>query len=81
MIDWKNINLDGWEVSLSLIEGLTFSQFILELDCNCPVVDEAAVLAQFEDDLQNKIEDAREVLRANLKNLVAHVKILREQDC
>ena len=78
MIDWKNINLDGWEVSLSLIEGLTFSQFILELDCNCPVVDEVAVLAQFEEDLQNKIEDAREVLKANLSSIIAHVKKIRE---
>ena len=78
MIDWKNINLDGWEVSLSLIEGLTFSQFILELDCNCPVVNEAAVLAQFEEDLQNKIEDAREVLKANLSSIIAHVKKIRE---
>jgi hypothetical protein len=79
MTDWKNIQLDSWEISLSLIDGLSFSEFVLEADCNCANVTKAALRAQFEDDLQSRIEDAREVFEHNLENLVRHVANIRKQ--
>jgi queuine/archaeosine tRNA-ribosyltransferase len=79
MTDWTNIDLDSWQIGLSLIDGLTFSEFVLEADCNCPNVTKAALRAQFEDDLQSRIDDAREVFEHNLDNLVRHVANIRKQ--
>jgi lipoate synthase len=42
-------------------------------------VTKAALRAQFEDDLQSRIEDAREVFEHNLENLVRHVANIRKQ--
>jgi hypothetical protein len=79
MTDWKNIDLDSWEISLSLIESLSFSEFILELDCNCQNLTHAALREQFEEDLRNRIEDAREVFNSNIGNILAHVRKLRKE--
>jgi hypothetical protein len=79
MTDWKNIDLDSWEISLSLIDGLTFSEFVLDVDCSCPNITKAALRVQFEEELQSRIDDAREVFEHNLDNLVRHVANIRKQ--
>jgi len=79
MIDWTNIKLDSWEISLSLIDGLSFSEFVLDVDCNCSNITKAALREQFEAELECRIEDAREVFESNLDNLVRHVVNIRKQ--
>lgn len=79
MTDWTNIDLDSWQISLNLIDGMTFSEFVLVADCNCPNITKAALRAQFEEDLQARIEDAREVFEHNLDNLVRHIANIRKQ--
>jgi hypothetical protein len=70
MINWENVDLDSWQVSLPLVDGLSFSEFLLTLDCSCSVVTAEAVRKQFEEELMSRVEDAREVLEANLSNIV-----------
>ena len=69
-MNWNNVNLnDGYERDQHLIDPLTFSTLLLEVGCNCREIDEEAVRKQFEEDLQSRIEDAREVFRLNLANI------------
>jgi hypothetical protein len=70
MINWGSLDLDGWEISLPLIDGLSFSEFLLALDGSCSVVTADGVRKQFEEELLSRVEDAREVLEANLSNIV-----------
>ena len=69
-MNWNNVNLnDGYERDQHLIDPLTFSTLLLEVGCNCRLIDEETVREQFEEDLQSRIEDAREVFRLNLANI------------
>lgn len=79
-INWDNIDLtDGWERDLNLIDPLSFSTLLLEINCNLPEIDAASVTAQFETDLQSRITEAREIFRANLSNIVNHARKEREE--
>ena len=70
-MDWKNVNLtDGYERDQNIIDPLSFDTLLLEISCNCREINEATVKAQFEADLQSKIESAREVFNNNLQNIV-----------
>ena len=74
-IDWNNVNLaSSFESSRNLIEGLTFDALLLEVDCNLRVINEQTVTAQFELDLRSRIDEAREIFRANLANIVEHAQ-------
>lgn len=79
--NWKNIDLNSpCERALNLIEPLSFEDFLLEIDCNLPEINEKTVRAQFEEDLQRRIKDARWVFEANLKNLVEYVEEYRNEE-
>jgi hypothetical protein len=74
-IDWNNVDLtDSYESSRNLIENLTFDALLLEVDCNLPVINAQTVAAQFELDLQSRIDEARETFSANLANIVEHAQ-------
>lgn len=77
-IDWDNIDLnDGCESNLHLIDGLTFSDLLTEIDSNLPDINEKTVREQFELDLRNRVSEARDIFNSNLKNIVAHANKLR----
>lgn len=68
--DWNNIDFaDDFESHLHLIDGLTFDTLFIEIEHNCPVIDEKAVTAQFETDLNHRVREARGIFRANLANI------------
>jgi hypothetical protein len=73
--DWSNVDLDS-ESHLSLIEGLSFDTLLLEINCNIQIqeINAKTVTEQFELDLQSRIDEAREIFRANLKNIVKKAK-------
>tara|TARA_R110000796_G_scaffold211186_1_gene327319 strand:+ start:339 stop:581 length:243 start_codon:yes stop_codon:yes gene_type:complete len=69
-MNWNNIDLsDGYERDQHLIDPLTFSTLLLEVGCNCRVINEEAIKKQFEEDLQSRIEEARLVFNLNLANI------------
>lgn len=72
-IDWGNVDLDSpFESSQELIDGLTFDALLLEIGCNLREITPQTVTAQFEEDLQTRIIEARDIFAANLANIVQH---------
>jgi len=70
-MDWKNINLDSAsERQAHILDGLTFDTLLLEISCNVREINEQNIKAQFEEDLKNKIQSAREVFNDNLQNIL-----------
>lgn len=77
--DWDNVDLtNGLERDRNLIEKLTFDDLLLEIGCNLPEINADTVTAQFEEDLRTRIDEAREIFRANLENIVAQARKERE---
>ena len=73
-MDWNNVDLNSHEIDSYLIDPLTFETLLLEINCNIPNINPATVAAQFEEDLQSRIEEARSVFKYNLKNIVKKAK-------
>jgi len=69
---WNNIDLNSHEIGAEILDGLTFEILLLEISCNVKDINEVTVRKQFEDDLKSKIECAKEIFEANLKNIVKH---------
>jgi hypothetical protein len=79
-MNWSNIDLkDGYERDQNLIEPLKFSTLLLEVECNCKEINGAALIKQFEADLQSRIDEAREIFGDNLRNLTKHAQATRDE--
>ena len=69
-MDWTNVNLnDKYERDQNIIDPLSFETLLLEISCNVREITKENIVKQFEEDLQSRIQSAREVLHANLDNL------------
>jgi len=73
-MDWNNIDLNSHEIDSHLIDPLTFETLLLEINCNIRDINPTTVTAQFEEDLQSRIKEARSVFKSNLKNIVKKAK-------
>ena len=73
-MDWNNIDLNSYEVDCNLIDGLTFETLLLEIHCNIREINETTVRKQFEDDLNSRVDEAKSIFEANLKNIVKKAK-------
>jgi len=70
-MDFNNVDLnDGYERDQNIIDPLSFDTLLLEISCNLREINRETVLKQFEDDLQSKITSAREIIDANIDNIV-----------
>lgn len=70
-MNWKNVDLlSAYERDQPILDELSFEVLLLEIQCNLKEINERTVTEQFETDLQNRIESAREVFALNLSNLV-----------
>lgn len=70
-MDWNNVNLKSdFERNQNIIDPLSFDTLLLEISCNVREINEETILAQFETDLKARIESAREIVKANLKNIL-----------
>jgi formiminotetrahydrofolate cyclodeaminase len=79
-MDWKNIDLESaYEADQNIIDALSFSTLLLEVDCNIRDINEETIRAQFMEDLNSRIESAKEVFENNLKNIVKKAKSNRAQ--
>jgi hypothetical protein len=75
-MNWNNINLESsYELAQPVIDSLNLETLLLEVDCNLRDKTEATIMAQFETDLQSRIISAREVMQANIKNIVKHANL------
>jgi hypothetical protein len=80
-IDWQNIDMNSaYETSLELVDGLTFDTLLLEIGCNCREINEKTVTEQFEADLERIVSSARDIFKANLKNIVEKARETRDSD-
>lgn len=78
-MDWNNVNLKSdFERNQNIIDPLSFDTLLLEISCNVKEINEETILAQFETDLEARIASAREIVKANLKNILADAKEYRE---
>lgn len=72
-MDYLNIDLNSdYEKSLNIISSLSFETLLLEIHCNIKEINEKTVMEQFEIDLNNIINESREIMLSNLKNIVEH---------
>lgn len=69
-MNWKNIDLNSSEREANIIDPLTFDTLLLEISCNLPEINETTIRKQFNEDLQSRIDSAREVFNNNLKNIL-----------
>lgn len=80
-MDWKNVNLkDNYERDQNIIDPLNFDTLLLEISCNIRNINKETIKAQFEEDLKNRIQSAREVFNNNIDNILNEALKYRNQD-
>lgn len=72
-LDWNNIDVE-LEQHACLLDELSLKEFLLTVFCNLPEITETKVLHEFDRLLQLRMQDAREVFNANLKNITKQAK-------
>lgn len=71
-MNWKNINLQSpYERQQDILDGYDSETILLEVACNCPVIDRESVRKQALESINQKYKTAIEILEANLDNLTA----------
>ena len=80
-MDWKNVNLkDMYERGQNIIDPLNFDTLLLEIECNKKEINRFTIMEQFEDDLKARNLSAREIMAANMDNLIADAMEYRNKD-
>ena len=81
-MDWNNIDLDSaYERGLCVLDGYDLETLFTEIGCNIPTkkLNKETVMQQFEDSLKMNIQSAREIMAANIDNIVKHELKNREE--
>jgi len=58
------------ETAQNLLEPISFDRLLLEIECNIKVITPHTVRVQFELDLREAVQSARDVFNANLPGLM-----------
>ena len=70
-MDWNNVDLtDSYERDQTILDPYSFDALLLEISCNLKEINEKTVTAQFNETLNDRIMEAKEIFAANLKNIV-----------
>lgn len=72
-MDWNNINLNSeYERSQNFLDGYDFETLLLELQTNFKTEDltEEKVLNHAFKAIENRVKEAKEILRDNIKQIV-----------
>lgn len=78
MTNWNDLDLEnGYERSLYLLEPIIIDTLLLEIECNLKIINENTIRAQYEESLQQKINESREIFESNLKNFVKKSEKIR----
>ena len=74
-MDYLNINLtNDQERNTDILDGYDLETLFLEISCNLTEINEETVKAQFYESLNSKIQSAKDVFNANLKNIVKYAQ-------
>ena len=79
-MNWKNVDLESYELDLNILDPYSFKILLLEVNCNLPEINEETVTKQFEETLRGKIRSAREIFNYNLKNIVKHANNYKNEN-
>ena len=81
-MDWNNINLNSeYERSQNFLDGYDFETLLLELQTNFKTEDltEEKVLNHAFKAIENRVREAKEILRDNIKQIVQVEKKERKE--
>lgn len=70
--DWKNVDFDSHEIDSALIDEFTFEDLFLMINCNISDINAATVTKEWNEFLEAKIEEAKDIFNCNLENIVKH---------
>ena len=74
-MDFLNINLNNdHERNTDILDGYDLETLFLEISCNLTEINEETVKAQFYESLNSKIQSAKDIFNANLKNIVKYAQ-------
>ena len=80
-MDYLNIDLNSdSERNSNILDGYNLDTLFLEISCNLREINEETVKAQFYESLNSKIQSAKDIFNANLKNIVKHAQEERAID-
>ena len=74
-MDYLNINFSNdHKRNSNILDGYDFETLFLEISCNLTEINEETVKAQFYESLNSKIQSAKDIFNANLKNIVKYAQ-------
>ena len=74
-MDFLNINLNNdHERNTDILDGYDLETLFLEISCNLTEINEETVKQQFYESLNSKIQSAKDIFNANLKNIVKYAQ-------
>ena len=74
-MDYLNINLNSdHERNTDILDGYDLETLFLEISCNLREINEETVKQQFYESLNSKIQSAKDIFNANLKNIVKYAQ-------
>ena len=80
-MDYLNIDLKSdYERNADILDGYNLDTLFLEISCNLREINEETVKAQFYESLNSKIQSAKDIFNANLKNIVKYAQAERAID-
>ena len=69
-MNWKNVDLTRpAESSQNILDPYSFDTLLLEVECNCPVIDRETVRKQALAEIELKYQVALQILEDNLDNI------------
>ena len=80
-MNYLNIDFNSdHERNSNLLDGYDFETLFLEISCNLTEINEETVKQQFYESLNSKIQSAKDIFNANLKNIVKYAQEERAID-
>ena len=74
-MDYFNIDLNSdHERNTDILDGYNLDTLFLEISCNLREINEETVKKQFYESLNSKIQSAKDIFNANLKNIVKYAQ-------
>ena len=74
-MDYLNIDFNSdHERNSNLLDDYSFETLFLEISCNLTEINEETVKKQFYESLNSKIQSAKDIFNANLKNIVKYAQ-------
>ena len=80
-MDYLNIDLSNdQERNTDILDGYDLETLFLEISCNLTEINEETVKQQFYESLNSKIQSAKDIFNANLKNIIKYAQEERAID-